>query len=224
MTASERKDGQLPSGRHGLPREAVERSQCQRLLDSVTRTVAEKGYEATTVADVVEGAGVSRTTFYELFEDKEECFFAAYDQAIDLLLARVASAFESTTSWPERVRAGLEAFLHELAAEPERAQMIMLQSTGAGPGMHRRYGSVIDRFNPFFEQGQSYVEAGPELPDRVAQMAVGAAEAVVLDEVVAGRAAELPRLLPDLLFSVLAPFLGPQQAHALMREAEGASA
>src|SRR5882724_3806888 len=64
----------LPSGRHGLAREAVVASQRGRLLDAMAEVVAEKGYQATTVADVVERAGVSRRTFYEQFPDREACF------------------------------------------------------------------------------------------------------------------------------------------------------
>ena len=69
----------LPSGRHGLTREAVVASQRSRLIDAMAQVVAERGYPATTVADVVERAGVSRRTFYEQFADKEACFLAAYD-------------------------------------------------------------------------------------------------------------------------------------------------
>ena len=69
-----------PSGRHRLPREVVAQSQRERMLEAMIRVVAKKGYAATTIADVTKAAGVSRTTFYELFEDKEACFLAAYDE------------------------------------------------------------------------------------------------------------------------------------------------
>src|SRR5258706_9322051 len=60
----------LPSGRHGLTREAVVASQRGRLVDAMAQVVAEKGYPAATVADVGERAGGSRRTFYEQFADK----------------------------------------------------------------------------------------------------------------------------------------------------------
>jgi len=99
----------LPSGRHGLPRAYVVRSQRERMLEAMVRVAAAKGYEATTVTDVIEVAGVSRATFYELFEDKEACFLEAYDAVIDVLVAHVTSAFESATGepWPERIAAGV---------------------------------------------------------------------------------------------------------------------
>ena len=76
-----------PRGRHRLPPEVVARSQRERLLEAAVRVVAAKGYAATTVGDLTKEAGVSRTTFYELFEDKEACFLAAYDNAVEALVA-----------------------------------------------------------------------------------------------------------------------------------------
>src|SRR5438105_1831196 len=90
----------LPSGRHGLTREAVVASQRSRLIDAMAQVVAERGYPATTVADVVERAGVSRRTFYEQFADKEACFLAAYDVGLTAVLGRIKEAVEGV---PERL-------------------------------------------------------------------------------------------------------------------------
>src|SRR3954452_16599761 len=84
----------LPSGRHRLTREAVEESQRGRLLFSVAQAVAEKGYAATTVADVVERASVSRRTFYEQFDSMEDCFLAAFNMGVEIVLGRLAEAAE----------------------------------------------------------------------------------------------------------------------------------
>src|SRR5258705_7100077 len=75
-----------PRGRHRLPPEVIARSQRERLLEAAVRVVAEKGYGATTVADLTREAGISRTTFYAMFEDKEACFLAAYDNVADALV------------------------------------------------------------------------------------------------------------------------------------------
>ena len=73
----------------------IARSQRERLLEAAVDVVAEKGYGATTVADLTREAGISRTTFYEMFEDKEACFLAAYDSVADALVRRVAAAYEA---------------------------------------------------------------------------------------------------------------------------------
>ncbi|MCW2988568.1 MAG: transcriptional repressor BetI, partial [Solirubrobacterales bacterium] len=95
-----------PRGRHGLPPEVVARSQRDRLLEATMQVVAEKGYAATTVADLTKRAGISRTTFYELFADKEACFLAAYDNAVDGLVRRIAVAYDAEARGPDRARAG----------------------------------------------------------------------------------------------------------------------
>ena len=66
-----------------LPREEAERNQRERLFAAMVATVAEKGYEATTVADLVKLSGVSRSAFYRHFEDKQECFLTAAEALIE---------------------------------------------------------------------------------------------------------------------------------------------
>src|SRR6266576_1786673 len=72
----------LPRGRHHLTREQVRASQRGRMLLEMVEAVAAKGYASTSVADVIAGARASRETFYEHFENKQDCFLAAYDEAV----------------------------------------------------------------------------------------------------------------------------------------------
>src|SRR3954454_2857364 len=95
---------ELPRGPHRLTREAVMASQRGRMLDAMAQAVAEKGYAATTVADVIAGAGVSRKTFYEQFRDKEDCFLAAYDTGVELLLGALREAGSNEEDLLERAR------------------------------------------------------------------------------------------------------------------------
>src|SRR3954471_4652070 len=84
---------QLPRGRHSLTREQVETSQRERLLLAMCEAVAERGYVATSVADVISRARVSRETFYRYFADKQACFHAAHDRGVEILLAEMGGAF-----------------------------------------------------------------------------------------------------------------------------------
>jgi AcrR family transcriptional regulator len=85
----------LPRGTHGLDPSLVAASQRTRLLEGTGRAVADKGYAATTIEDIVRGAGVSKKTFYEHFSDKLDCFLAAYEAASDELLEHVRRAQDS---------------------------------------------------------------------------------------------------------------------------------
>ena len=100
----------LPRGPHQLAREEVLASQRARMLEAMAHAVADKGYAATTVADVVGGAGVSRKTFYEHFQDKEDCFLEAFDAGVQVLVHTVERAtLEATGEWREHIRAGVRA-------------------------------------------------------------------------------------------------------------------
>jgi AcrR family transcriptional regulator len=185
----------------------------------MVRVAATKGYEATTVSDVIEVAGVSRATFYEMFEDKESCFLEAYDAVIDVLVAHVTSAFESAAdeSWPEQIAHGLRALVELLAAESDIARMAMVEVTAAGDDARERYRAMFTRFTPFLEKGRTYSGQDAELPADTARFAIGGAASMIFDEVRAGRGPELKRILPDLVFAVLMPYLGPEAAEDEMR-------
>lgn len=201
-----------PRGRHRLPPEVVARSQRERLLEAAIRVVAAKGYGATTIGDLTKQAGVSRTTFYELFDGKEDCFLAAYDGAIDLLVRRVTAAYESRERWPERAAAGLAALLELLAAEPELARLSLVGIGSAGPAAQRRYRTAVQRLTPLFEEGRDFAPGGRSLPANTSRMAIGGVTGLIADELLGGRAEQLPGLLSDTLFATLVPYIGPDAA------------
>ena len=207
------------SGRQGLPRAYAVRSQRERLLEATIRVAAAKGYEATTVNDVVEYAGVSRASFDEMFEDKAACFLEAYDAIFDVLVAHVTAAFEAASEepWPEQIAAALGALVELLSIEADIARMAMVEVTAAGDDVRERYRAALARFTPFLERGRTYSGQGDELPADTARFAVGGATSMIFDEVRAGRGPELKRILPDLVFAVLMPYLGPEAAEDEMR-------
>jgi AcrR family transcriptional regulator len=207
------------SGHHGLPRAYLVRSQRERLLEAMLRVAAAKGYEATTVTDVIEVAGVPRATFEEMFEDKQSCFLEAYDAVFDVLVAHVTAAFESAAGepWPERIAAGLRALVELLATEADIARLSMVEVTAAGDDARARYRAALSRFTPFLEEGREYSKQSEELPADTARFAIGGATSMIFDEIRAGRGPELKRILPDLVFAVLMPYLGPEEAEDEMR-------
>jgi AcrR family transcriptional regulator len=195
-----------------LPPEVVARSQRERLLEAAVRIVAEKGYGAMTIGDLTREAGVSRTTFYELYEDKEACFLAAYDNAVEVLVRRVITAYESEQSWPDRAAAALAAMLDLLAEEPALARLSLVDIGNAGPAAQRHYRTAVQRLTPLFEEGRDFAPGGRALPANTSRMAIGGVTGLIADELVAGRADQLPRLLSDVVFATLVPYIGPDAA------------
>src|SRR5215216_2582358 len=110
-------------GRHALTQQAVVESQRSRMLLAITQVVADKGYAATTVADVIALAGVSRRTFYEHFAQVEDCFLAAYDAGLGQLLDAVRERLRHTPKddWRQRAHDAIEAYLQAMASAPPGA-------------------------------------------------------------------------------------------------------
>ncbi|MFG1998121.1 TetR/AcrR family transcriptional regulator [Spirillospora sp. NPDC048911] len=121
------------SGRsHGLTREEVAARQRSRLLVAMVEVAAEKGYVATSVADVLRRSRVSRLTFYENFANKEACFIAAYELVTDLLVEQVEAALRLGGTPLERLDRVVAAYLAALAAEPEVARVFLVEVYAAG--------------------------------------------------------------------------------------------
>ena len=111
MYSTVHRAGPLPRGRHDLPRETIEADQLHRLFNAMAEALAEHGYSCVTVAHVIERAGVSRRTFYEYFESKEDCILAAYDDAERRLWNRAAAAAAQERDYPAVSMRGCEPHL-----------------------------------------------------------------------------------------------------------------
>lgn len=203
----------LPRGRHGLPRELVERSQRERLLAAVVRVTAAKGYESTTVGDILGEAGVGRESFYELFDDKLDCMLAAQKVLVDSLEEQVREVYLAEGPWPARMRAALSVALDWFAADPEAARFMLVEISTVGPAFRPIFQAEFARASTLLEEGIG--EDGPEPQlTQATRLAVGALFARIYEEAVLGRIAELPRLLPDLTYELLVPFIGEEEARA----------
>ncbi|MEA2330629.1 MAG: hypothetical protein QOH58_767 [Thermoleophilaceae bacterium] len=206
----------LPRGSHGLNRDVVEASQRTRLLEAVGRAVAERGYAAATIDDVVGGAGVSKKTFYEHFADKEDCFLAAYEAASEELFRRVSEAHASSADWLERTRAGVTAYLRWLAAEPALARVFLIEVAAAGPRALERRERLRDRYAELIRERQDEARASdaaaPKLPIEVFRAVVAAVDDVVVRHIREHGAENLPELEGVLLYLQVALLAGPQVA------------
>jgi AcrR family transcriptional regulator len=207
---------QLPSGRHGLPRSFVETNQRQRILRAVVEVASGTGYGGLTVRDVIERAGVSRRTFYEHFENKDQAFLAAYDLVVTRLAVEVEASSTRGASWSERIGFGLATFLDRLAGDPAVAHLCVVDVLAAGPPALAIRAGALEAFRSFLQPGLEEAPEGLPIPALAAETAIGGIYEVIYSLVLKGRAAELPVLLPDLLQIVLLPFLG---AHAAAVEA-----
>ncbi len=210
----------LPPGRHGLPREFVVHNQRERLIAGLAEAVSENGYSSTTIAHITRHAAVSRRTFYEHFGSKDECFVAAFDTVMGQLTERVGTAYDAESDWPHAVRAGVEALLGFLTAEPNLARLCMVEALVAGPVVVERYDAAIQSLVPYFEAGRKDLgkEALSRLSPTTEEALVGGMVSLISRRIIAGRTEELPELLPDLVEFSLTPYIGSAAASKIARQ------
>ena len=184
----------LPRGTHGLDPSLVAASQRTRLLEATGRAVADKGYAATTIEDIVRGAGVSKKTFYEHFTDKLDCFLAAYEAASDELLEHVRRAQDSEREWLARTRAGIHAYLRWLAAEPALARVFLIEIAAAGPAALELRERMRDRYADLMRE----LQTADSVPDEIFHAVVAGADDLVVRRLREG--GDLLELEPALVY------------------------
>ena len=175
-----------------------------RILDGMVRAVAAKGYARATVADVVAIAGVSRRTFYEQFADKEDCFLAAYETGSQIVLDEIAAAVRELPApdWRTRLRVALETYVTVLAAEPDFARALQIDTFGAGPKALERHLRVRELFVDHYRRLRTLARAddpalGP-IPDSFLRGLVGGIEGLVQGHILTRGAETLTELAPTL--------------------------
>ena len=186
------------------------------ILAAMIRVVGSKGYKETSVADVIGETPTSRTTFYKYFEDKHDCFLAAYEMLVEQVFAEVVANCDGSQPWLERVESGLSTIVKLFALDPELARTAVVEVAAAGADARQLHWNAVSRFTAFLEDGRE-LSGGHALPENISLMSAGAVSGLIFDELLAGRAAQLQAMLPDLLFAMLVPYIGPRAAAEEMR-------
>jgi AcrR family transcriptional regulator len=207
--------GPLPAGRHGYSREQVAHHQRERLIAGLAEAVAEQGYAAVTLTDIVRHARVSRRVFYANFERKEQCFLAAFEVVVDHLRELVAEAATGEDEWPQQAIAATRAVLAFLAAEPDLARLCLLEARAAGPALTERLGEAVAEIAPLLRRGRGQRPEAARLPASTEDSTIGALVSLLQRKLAAGEAAQLEDLLPDCAELILLPYLGPAEATRL---------
>lgn len=210
-------EGQFPSGIRSLPADLVSAVQRERLLAGMLRASAMLGYRELNVQDVLEAAGVSRPTFYEHFENKEDCFLAAFDAAAKRLRERVEAAAEAGGErWRDRLRAGLEEALRVVTEEHEAAMTLIVEARAACPPALLRRDELLDRFAACIDtqiRAERAELGDPEpVPPVAAAGVVGGIETLLYNRICRDDATDLESLIPSLMYFAVLPYEGHEAA------------
>lgn len=211
--------GPLPGGHHGLSREQVAESQRERLLAGIASAVAQHGYRATTITQIVKAASVSSRAFYENFESKEDCFLAAFEAVLAHLEDLGAEAAKGEPDWAHKTIAVLRAVLDFFVAEPDLARLCLIEPITASPRIAARFRAAVVSCIPYLKPGRGERKGGESLPESTEDSLLGGLVVLTARSILSGEPSSLQNLFPDLVEFALSPYLGPKQAKKLASEA-----
>ncbi len=160
--------------------------------------VAERGYEATAVADLVEISGVSSRTFYDLFPDKRSCFLATLSAIIELGLGYAKERLQKPGSWMERTRRGFDSFAEMIVAHPAAARMCLVDAYAAGPEALARVTEVMGGFETLSAQRMAESTELAAMPKAMISAQIGALQEIARTRLRRDGEAELPELMDAL--------------------------
>jgi AcrR family transcriptional regulator len=176
----------LSAGRNGSAHEQVSEIQRARILAAMIEESARRGVANVTVAHVVERSGVSRRTFYELFADREDCFLAAFDDAVARARRYVLDVYDPKAGWAERVRTVVTGLLAFLTYERGAGQLLIVGSLWAGTRTLERRRRVLVQIIALVDEGRKETRSGAELPSLTAEGIVGGVLSVLHSRLLPG--------------------------------------
>jgi AcrR family transcriptional regulator/DNA-binding MarR family transcriptional regulator len=185
-----------------------------RIVAATLEVVGAMGAANVAVAHIVERAGVSRRTFYELFEGREDCCLAAFEQALDRAGSRVSPAYAEQRKWREQVRAGLVALLGFFDEEPTMARMLVVESLSAGRRTLERREQALGALASVVDEGRAQSANGAALPPLTAYGLVGGAVSLVHMQLARNSGEPLLALTNQLMSMIVLPYQGAAAARA----------
>jgi AcrR family transcriptional regulator len=195
--------------------EQAREMQRKRILDAMVSEVGERGLRSVTIAGVSARAGVSRSTFYELFDDLDACILAVLRQVASRSTALMSKAFAAEASWQDGVLAALTALLESLDREPLLARVCLLEMLAGGPEVLEHRARELAALNPLVDVGRKQAPTRREPPELIAEASVASVAGILHTRLVTGEAPPFIGLLGQLVGLVVCPYLDP---HEVVRE------
>lgn len=189
-------DRKLQPGRR-LPPEEVARNQQERLFAALVAVVAEKGYEATRVEDLLELSGVSRSAFYAHFKDKEECLLAALHAFVG---PTVGAIFADGGPPPDELRArqAFDAFINLIVEQAAAARMCLVEIYAAGPRAIEEIDRTTDGVQAFLSATLEQVPGRKDMPPEIVRAMVGGVRKIIHSRLYRYQEEELIELISQM--------------------------
>jgi AcrR family transcriptional regulator len=210
----------LPRGTHGISAERVAFHQRARLQGAMVAAVAESGYGKVTIKQLVSLAGVSRSSFYKYFADKEQCFLATYDVIAAIATENIERAYRSHEDWRERLKAAFTAFVDGVIEEPEPSHLVLIDALGVGPRALEHRERLTASFELMFRQSFDRAPEEATVTDTTIKAVVAGIRRVAYRRLLRGEQVHLTELIDDLMMWALsyhAPGVDPPRRPSIPR-------
>ncbi len=195
-----------------LGHERVIEIQRARLLAAMIDVCAEHGVADVTVAHVVERAGVSRRTFYEIYSDREECFLEAFDEGIVRATRYMLDAYDETGRWIDRMRSALAALLAFMDAERATGRLLIVESLAGGDSALSRRRAAVERMVAFVDEANAGLQADKRTPSLTAEGVVGGVLSILHSRLLEDAPGSFRELTSPLASMIVLPYLGAAAA------------
>ncbi|HVS99288.1 MAG TPA: helix-turn-helix domain-containing protein [Solirubrobacterales bacterium] len=204
-----------PVGREQLSREALVTYQRERILSAAIGVFAKRGYQQTTVENIVAGWDGSIGTFYQHFEGKEECFLGAFDRVTTATRGQLSTTTAAEESWAGQAYAGLAALLEAIVARPSEARLVLIEAQTAGPAANDRYLAVLGEIAAWLRRGRLHHSEAASLPESFEQAAVSGTAYFLRRRLLAPEPDSATKLLTETSRIVLEPMVGAAEVRRL---------
>ena len=215
----------VPLGKHELEPGVVTAHQRERLFEATVDLVAKRGYRNTSVDQILKAARVGYVAFHGLYDSKEDCFLAAFDQIAEETAEALAQAVAEEEEWARQIATALGCLLDLVVADPKRARIALVEVQAAGPAAYARYEETVDRAVPKLREGRALNDAAAELSDTLEEALLGGIVWVIHQRLVKGELGKAEPLLEQSIQIALSPYLGDEAAKRLaatsLRERSG---
>lgn len=179
-----------------------------RIVSATIDVVADRGAVNVSVADIVAHSGISRRTFYEIFDGRDDCFAAAFDDTIALASRNVEAAYDPRAKWAANVRSSLIALLGFLEDEPLMARLMIVESLGMGAKVLHRRTELLTRVMTFVDTGRREADGRDGPPPLTAEGVVGAVLSILHARLSQASTGQLMELANPLVATMVLPYLG----------------
>lgn len=199
----------------------VASNQRARLYGAMAHAVATRGYSRTSVAEVIKLAGVSRTTFYEHFDNKQDCFVAAHETMIYRMIKNIRSAYQTDGNWDTALTAVFGTLARDVVADPFATRMVILGAADAGPGplrLAQRARAVCERI---LRESLTHSPRGSDISPVLTRGILGGVQGVICRRLLDDRVTELPMICGELLDWTLSYHVATHEAVCAYRPADG---